>query len=772
MKSYLGLIPLSAKVRRRQNRMTVLCILMAVLLVTAIFSMADMAIRMETARVIDTHGHWHAMLKSLPEETADAITAEEDVAAWSRYDGLNYALSEDYTMGGKPCVVVGGDEAILTEIYDDLAEGHFPQSPDEILLSRRAKAMLSVEVGDQVTLHTPAGEFVYTISGFGADVTISTDASVVGAVLNWDAFASLADAEGYTLAPVWFVRLADGANARKVLDRWRLQYGLTDATLSENTALLGLTGFSSDSYVMGMYLVAAVLFVLVLAAGVFMIAGSLNSQTAQRTQFYGMLRCIGASKAQIMHLVRWEALYWCKTAVPLGVAFGILLTWGLCALLRFGAGSEFVKIPLFAVSPVGIVCGVVVGVLTVLLSSLAPARRAAGVSPVAAVSGNDAKGSRAARPMRRTGRRVEVALGIHHAVESRKNLLLMTGSFALSILLILAFSVMVQWVQLALNPLQPWAPDVFYSSPANACEIPKDFADQVAAQPGVKRAFGRMYASLEASYQGKTGPIDLISYEAQQFHWAQDSLTAGDLDAVQNGEGVLTVFDKSNALRVGNTIQIGDTALPVLGVLEDSPFSADDHPTVICSEALFTQLTGQTGYAVVDVQLTSDATRETVTELQALAGGYDFYDRMDLNRDTRNTYWMFCLFVYGFLAIITLITMIHTVNSISLSVAARTRQYGAMRAVGMAAAQLKAMIFAEAATYTVLGFAAGCGLGLPLHAFLYNQMITRYWGVGWQLPLGTIGGIVALLVFTSLAAPFAPARRVCRLSVAGSINEL
>ncbi|MEE0710460.1 MAG: ABC transporter permease, partial [Gemmiger sp.] len=298
---------LSARVRRRQNRMTVLCILMAVLLVTAIFSMADMAIRMETERVIDTHGHWHAMLRSLPEETADAITAEPEVKAFARYDGLNFALAEDYTMDGKPCVVVGGDEAILTEIYDDLAEGHFPQSPDEILLSRRAKAMLSVEVGDQVTLHTPAGEFVYTISGFGADVTISSDASVVGAVLNWDAFASLADAEGYTMAPVWFVRLQDGANARKVLDRWRQQYGLTDETLSENTALLGLSGFSSDSYVMGMYLVAAVLFVLVLAAGVFMIAGSLNSQTAQRTQFYGMLRCIGASKAQIMHLVRWEA---------------------------------------------------------------------------------------------------------------------------------------------------------------------------------------------------------------------------------------------------------------------------------------------------------------------------------------------------------------------------------------------------------------------------------------------------------------------------------
>ena len=38
MKSYLSLIPISAKVRKRQNRMTVLCIIISVFLVTAIFS--------------------------------------------------------------------------------------------------------------------------------------------------------------------------------------------------------------------------------------------------------------------------------------------------------------------------------------------------------------------------------------------------------------------------------------------------------------------------------------------------------------------------------------------------------------------------------------------------------------------------------------------------------------------------------------------------------------------------------------------------------------
>lgn len=45
--------PVSAKVRRRQNRMTILCIVLAVFLVTVVFSMADMAIRMETSNQLN-----------------------------------------------------------------------------------------------------------------------------------------------------------------------------------------------------------------------------------------------------------------------------------------------------------------------------------------------------------------------------------------------------------------------------------------------------------------------------------------------------------------------------------------------------------------------------------------------------------------------------------------------------------------------------------------------------------------------------------------------
>ena len=58
MKSYLSLIPISAKVRKRQNRMTVLCIIISVFLVTAIFSVADMMIRTESDFMISNHGNW------------------------------------------------------------------------------------------------------------------------------------------------------------------------------------------------------------------------------------------------------------------------------------------------------------------------------------------------------------------------------------------------------------------------------------------------------------------------------------------------------------------------------------------------------------------------------------------------------------------------------------------------------------------------------------------------------------------------------------------
>ena len=149
---------------------------------------------------------------------------------------------------------------------------------------------------------------------------------------------------------------------------------------------LSLQELADSAMGQSLLLTAGVLCLLILAAGVLMISGSINSSVAQRTQFFGMMRCIGMSSRQIRRFVRLEALSWCRTAVPAGLALGILTTWALCAALRFLVGEEFSRIPLFGVSLSGIISGILVGVITVLLAAGAPARRAAKVPPAAAVS--------------------------------------------------------------------------------------------------------------------------------------------------------------------------------------------------------------------------------------------------------------------------------------------------------------------------------------------------------------------------------------------------
>lgn len=89
MKSYLSLIPISAKVHRKKNKMTRLCIFLAVFLVTGIFSMADMEVRSQKIRAVAEYGNWHIMLKNITEEEAGMIAMRPEVAASSWYNSLN-----------------------------------------------------------------------------------------------------------------------------------------------------------------------------------------------------------------------------------------------------------------------------------------------------------------------------------------------------------------------------------------------------------------------------------------------------------------------------------------------------------------------------------------------------------------------------------------------------------------------------------------------------------------------------------------------------------
>ena len=529
-------------------------------------------------------------------------------------------------------------------------------------------------------------------------------------------------------------------------------------------------------------LTAAVLCLLILAAGVLMISGSINSSVAQRTQFFGMMRCIGMSRRQIIRFVRLEALNWCKTAVPIGLILGILCSWGLCAALRFLVREEFSHIPLFGVSIIGIISGIVVGVMTVLIAAGAPAKRASKVPPAAAVSGSLENG-RAVHSVSSHVIRIETSLGVHHAVSSRKNLVLLTGSFALSIILFLGFSVLVDFVDF-LMPQSAAASDIDISSVDGTNSINAQFLETIRKMNGVKQVYGRRSSfDVPAELSGHTDTsvtIDLVSFDDFDLQCLKTDgmLRRGSsLSRVYgNSAYVLATWDKNSSLEIGDAIRIGSETLTIAGLLKYDPFSSDGltsgRITLITSAETFARLTGVTDYSLIMVQLRGDATEEDVAAICSAAGNeVIFSDKRE--QSTSGTYLFFIVCVYGFLAIIALVTILNIINSISMSVSARIRQYGSMRAVGMDGRQITGMIAAEAFTYAFWGCVTGCAIGLSFSRLLYDFLITAHFPyASWTLPVWQLTVIVLFVVLSTALASYAPARRIRRMAVTETINEL
>lgn len=556
----------------------------------------------------------------------------------------------------------------------------------------------------------------------------------------------------------------------------------------EYTRLLGKHGKLSMADLLGSYmgqsllLVACVLFLLILIAGVLMISSSMNSTIAQRIQFFGMMRCIGMSKQQIVRFVRLEALNWCKTAVPIGLALGVVTTWVLCAVLRFLVGEEFSKIPLFGVSIIGIVCGILVGVVTVLLAANAPAKRASKVSPVTAVSGNaDNKKTIRHTSNTRFGR-IETILGINHAVSMKKDLIMMTSSFALSIILFLSFSVVVDFANY-LMPQSASTSDIDIASD-DGNTIPHDLLVSIQGMDGVKAVYGRRSAfDLPASVNGNTSlsdAVDLISYDdfdLQSLKKDGNLKKGSDLSKVYGDSShVLATSDADSTWKIGDTVQLGGETLTIAGLLKNDPFSSDGLTngkiTLISSGHTFVRLTGEENYSLVMVQTTSNATDEDVQAVQAATGEtFSFRDKRD--EHTTGTYMAFVLCVYAFLAIIALVTVLNIVNSISMSVSARMKQYGAMRAVGMDEQQVTKMIAVEAATYATSGCVVGCIVGLPLSKLLYDFLIANHfpYAAGY-FPTGSLAIILLFVLFAVIVAVRAPAKRIHSMLITATINEL
>jgi len=804
MNTYLDLVSRIQKAAPRKTWLTILSVALSVALVTAIFSMLDVFRRTELIQVINSTGNYHLMIENPTEEEKAYLRGRIDV-----YNAGEWIGFETGELNGAPCQLASVDENFAPNMTVELAEGRYPTPPNEVMLERWALDTFDPPlcIGDTVQVTFAGGaEDTYMITGLFNDFG-STKASAKPGVLLSMAAAQAANARKES---AFLLEFKPGVNVLQARQSIQSTLNIPDERVGQNEKLLAVMGQSEHQSVLSLYATAAVLFFIVLVAGVVMIYNTFNISVMERVRQFGLLRCIGASKRQIRSIVRREGLRIILRAVPLGLLAGILVTFACSALLKFYNSDLFGEMPLFVISLPGTAAGVVIGFLTVLTASFAPANKAASVSPLNAVTGSSEMRA-SLRPKSSFLTHllpVEVALGVNNATARKRTLVLMSASIAISIILFLGFNVYVDFMHTAMKTTKPYTPDVSLLSGQG---LPADLYARVGAMSGVKRAYGRMFGYVNASFDaslltqdyldtvggvqvlenGRFVPPEkswLISFDANQLRWIRENLVEGTLDeaALNEGNGIVAVIvnlrnnitTQPALWHIGDTVVIDTPSGPqdkiVMAILRTVPFADSELnlTTLITTEKQYIELTGDSTLDVIDVQLEDADQEQTIREIRAmLSSDISFHDLRQKNAEVDQAFFSIAVFVYGFVAVIALISVLNIVSTIQTSVTAKIRYLGVMRAVGMTGRQLDRMVLAEAGVYSLVGALAGCVLGVLLQRNLAVQTLS-FAHIPWTFPWQEIVIIAVLVIIITGLSVLHPLRQIKSTGIAEVVVSL
>lgn len=163
----------------------------------------------------------------------------------------------------------------------------------------------------------------------------------------------------------------DAAAARRAVEAVTADYGVNELRTA------GPGGDPQVDQMLNMVYVLLALAVLIALVG---ITNTLSLSILERTRELGLLRAVGMSRNELRSMVRWEAVLIALLGTLLGLVLGLFFAWMMAAAVP--AGFEVsLHIPF---RRLGVV--VAIAAAAALLSAMAPARRAARLDVLAAVS--------------------------------------------------------------------------------------------------------------------------------------------------------------------------------------------------------------------------------------------------------------------------------------------------------------------------------------------------------------------------------------------------
>ncbi|MGW2055247.1 ABC transporter permease [Streptomyces sp. NPDC001840] len=768
----------------------------------------------------------------LSEQTLKKIGAVEGVASVTgRVDGFAGVADPDGKLIGNGWATTGGNFAPGADGKDPaytFTTGSGPVRDDQIALDKATAATGEYKVGDRVRVATNGPVREFTLAGIFTTEDGAVNAG--GSLVLFDT----AVAQKLYLEPGYFmdatVAAAPGASDSAILSQVKGLLGdnaeaQTGKQLADQQAADIESGLSALNQML-LAFAAIALFV-----GVFLISNTFTMLVAQRTKELALLRAVGASRRQVKRSVLAEA----AVVGAIASAVGFLLGLGLATGLRSALGAFGARMPAgpLVVSPTAVGAAFAVGVLITLIAAWLPARRAAKIPPVAAMSSVHAVATTRSLVVRNSIGGVLTLLGAALIIGGAAagaddgRLLIGGGAFLTMIGVIVLIPLLSRPVIALVRPLLHRVFGVAGKlAGQNAVRNPRRTGATASALAigltlvtgltvigvTIGQAVDKMTTdNIRADYMvtmASGGPLDqsaltalekvpgvtalspqqATSLEIKGQFSAASAVTPGDIEQVFafNGlsgsldslkEGAIAVADKtaeSNGWKPGDTVEVtyvdGKSArLKVGAVYQANEFLSP----LLISRDLITPHETKPHIPEIWVKMDGGASAAHEQALVDALGdnpGIVFNDQQDI----RNTFGGFINtalnILYGLLGMALIIAVLGVVNTLAMSVFERQQEIGMLRAIGLDRRKVKRMIRLEAVVISLFGAVIGVGLGSFLAWAIGETFKDSIPGYALVIPWDRIGIFLVLAGLVGVLAALWPARSAARLNMLTAIK--
>lgn len=705
-----------------------------------------------------------------------------------------------------------------------LRSGESPTVPGEVAIDKTTAETLNLGIGDSITLVGDIRTEVRIVGlvGFG-----DGDGPPVGSV----ALTTLPTAQ-HTLG------LGDGLTEILVtsdLTAADLRPLLTDAlddtvqvATAQDLAAAGAERAASNLEMLQVVLIA--ISVAALIIGAFLIANTFSIVISQRTRELAVIRATGATARQVLGSVLIEAVFIGVIASAAGVLLGILSTYGLRTLARVSG----VSIPAgdLVIEPRTVIIALIVGVVVTVISAIGPARRAAAVSPLAALRASAAESRHIGRGRVIAGTSL-VAVGAALAA-------LPTFGSPMLLLGVGLVAVLVGVVMIAPTAMRPLvalvgsggagtvhgqlARDAAVRAPRRTAATVMALAFGLALMSfvsvvgeSVKTATGEQYREvisadvvIESAGQEMLGGVHAAVYDEvldvpevgaatrlKYGHWKDGKTTSaltgldperiadvasirmvdGDIDALTAGGVVIAervAVDRE--LAVGDDLPMtfardGATTLPIVGIIADGPAQALQTDFFVSLDTYASLYTEDMDASIFVVAADSTSPAELTTALETALEDHptvQVRDQAAVIAGRTQTVDQIFGLVTVLLAFAMVIAVLGIANTLALSIAERTREIGVLRAVGMSRRSVALMVQAEAVIVSVVAVITGLLLGIAA-SFAAVGALSTIAPLEIMFPMQQLAALATIVAVAGLVAGFAPSLRAAKLRVLESI---